>query len=131
MSVEQSLPEDGVELEARAPIDTGGRETTGAEDVRDVELSDVEAQDDALDAQIEALDDGRTAVTSHADTLFTVPAREQFAALGDPAVTSEPRVDAATSRLVELPDLPTTDHVEVYDDVHRRLQDALADAEVR
>jgi hypothetical protein len=40
-------------------------------------------------------------------------------------------VDAATARLAEVPDLPTTDHVEVYEDVHRRLQEALAEAEVR
>jgi hypothetical protein len=46
-------------------------------------------------------------------------------------VTGEPRVDAATARLDEVTDLPTTDHVAVYDDVHRRLQDALADADAR
>jgi hypothetical protein len=38
-------------------------------------------------------------------------------------------VDAATARLEELADLPTADHVAVYDDVHQRLQDALADAD--
>ena len=49
----------------------------------------------------------------------------------EPEVTGDARVDAATARLDELADLPTSDHVAVYDDVHRRLQDALADAEVR
>ena len=48
-----------------------------------------------------------------------------------PEVTGDPRIDAATARLGDLADLPTADHVAVYDDVHRRLQDALADAEVR
>ena len=46
-------------------------------------------------------------------------------------VTGDPRIDAATARLGDLAELPTSDHVAVYDDVHRRLQDALADAEVR
>jgi hypothetical protein len=62
---------------------------------------------------------------------FVVSAKEQFAALDDPPVTGEARVDAATARLAELIDLPTSDHVAVYDDLHRRLQDALAHADVR
>ena len=49
----------------------------------------------------------------------------------DVEITGDARVDAATARLEEVPDLPTADHVAVYDDVHRRLQDALSDAEVR
>jgi len=60
-----------------------------------------------------------------------VSAKEQLAALAEPEVTGDARIDAATARLGDLADLPTADHVAVYDDVHRRLQDALADAEVR
>ncbi len=60
---------------------------------------------------------------------FALSAREQFSALDDSPVTGEARVDAATARLGEIADLPTPDHVAVYDDVHRRLQDALADAD--
>ena len=41
--------------------------------------------------------------------------------------TGVPAVDAALERLAELEQLPTADHVEVFDGVHRRLQDALAD----
>jgi hypothetical protein len=40
--------------------------------------------------------------------------------------TGDPRVDAAVARLAELDERPTAEHVEVYDDVHRRLQDALS-----
>jgi len=36
------------------------------------------------------------------------------------------RVDAALSRLTELEDRPVVEHVAVYDEVHRLLQDALA-----
>lgn len=39
--------------------------------------------------------------------------------------TGEERVDAALARIGELDDLPLTAHPEVFDDVHRRLQDAL------
>ena len=35
-------------------------------------------------------------------------------------------VDAALARLGELDDRPVSEHVAVYDEVHRLLQDALA-----
>ena len=96
--------------------------------------------DDQVDAELDALDDGSDAVGSGATTPevarsealpFVLTAREHFASVGDVEITGEARVDAATARLDEIPDLPTQDHVAVYDDVHRRLQDALSDAEVR
>lgn len=42
-------------------------------------------------------------------------------------LTGDPRVDAALERLGSLAGLPLPAHVTVYDDVHRLLQDALAD----
>lgn len=39
----------------------------------------------------------------------------------------DPRVDTAVARLAELEALRTSDHVRVFEDVHRRLQAALAD----
>jgi hypothetical protein len=109
------------------------------------ELADVNRQDSVLDHRIEDLDDGAGA-TGMPDAVeraegpqppvsgalpFVVPAREQFRALGEPPVTGDARVDAATARLAELAELPTSEHVTVYEDVHRRLQDALSDADVR
>ena len=44
-----------------------------------------------------------------------------------PEPTGVPIVDAAVERLAELDALPTSEHVAVYDAVHRQLQDALAD----
>jgi hypothetical protein len=44
-----------------------------------------------------------------------------------PQPTGVPTVDAAVDRLAELDDLPTGEHVAIYDAVHRQLQDALAD----
>ncbi len=43
-----------------------------------------------------------------------------------PEPTGDERVDAALSRLDELLTAPVADHVEVFEDVHRRLQDVLA-----
>jgi hypothetical protein len=44
-----------------------------------------------------------------------------------PEPTGVPAVDAALEKLKELGGLPTGEHVAVYDEVHRLLQDALAD----
>jgi len=109
-----------------------------------VEAWDADADDEPAGAEdgstdrIDDLDDGSALTGSipvgddvpGSDVLFTLSSREQFSALDDPEVTGDARVDAAAARLSELPDLPTSDHVAVYDDVHRRLQDALADADV-
>jgi hypothetical protein len=109
----------------------------------DGEAADTVVLEDAAEAAdadpIDAIGDGSTAVGPGAaheqqpsGTLaFALSAREQLASLPDPEVTGDARVDAATARLGDLAELPTSDHVAVYDDVHRRLQDALADAEVR
>jgi hypothetical protein len=43
--------------------------------------------------------------------------------------TGESAVDDALARLSQIGDAPTADHVEIYDDVHRRLTDALADVD--
>ncbi len=93
------------------------------------------AHDAEVDADLDRLDDGGDAVGRHLPASgalpFVMSAREQFASVGDVAVTGDARVDAATARLEEVADLPTSDHLAVYDDVHRRLQDALSDADVR
>jgi hypothetical protein len=41
--------------------------------------------------------------------------------------TDEPPVDAAVKRLDDLDNAPVSEHVEVFEDAHRQLQDALAD----
>jgi hypothetical protein len=40
----------------------------------------------------------------------------------------DPRIAAAVARLDGLADAPPVEHVEVYEDVHRVLQESLADA---
>lgn len=44
-----------------------------------------------------------------------------------PTPTGDTRVDAALTRLQTLDELPVAEHVGVYDEVNRLLQDALAD----
>jgi len=45
----------------------------------------------------------------------------------DQAPTGVPAADAATERLSQLDDAPLEEHVEIYEDAHRRLQEGLAD----
>lgn len=52
---------------------------------------------------------------------------------GEPArepLTGEPRVDAALARLGELPDLPVSEHREVFEHVHRSLTEVLGELDV-
>jgi hypothetical protein len=42
--------------------------------------------------------------------------------------TGEPAVDAAVARLAELDERPTSDHADVYEEVHRRLDGLLRGA---
>jgi hypothetical protein len=51
---------------------------------------------------------------------------EPFALVPDPEPTGHPDVDAALDRLRELPERPTGAHPDLYDGIHQRLQDALA-----
>ncbi len=42
--------------------------------------------------------------------------------------TGDARIDAALDRMRDVSQLPTTEHVEVFEEVHRRMQDLLADS---
>ena len=44
-----------------------------------------------------------------------------------PEPTGVPAADEARERLAGVDDAPLEEHVEVYEDVHRRLQEGLAD----
>ena len=54
------------------------------------------------------------------------PQPEPFAAVPEPEPTGHPDVDAALDRLRELPERPTGAHPDLYDGIHQRLQEALA-----
>ena len=59
-----------------------------------------------------------------ADGEIEAPEPEAWTRLASTGVSS---VDAAIEELSRLDELPTSDHVAVYEGVHRQLQDALAD----
>jgi hypothetical protein len=54
------------------------------------------------------------------------PFVEEIRAQADLPETGDARVDEVLSGLAGIENLPTTEHVAVYDEVHRGLQDALA-----
>ena len=118
-------------LDAQADVDASddeyGVEVDGHSDFQ----SDIDSD---LDAAIDEVNDGgasvRPVITAESLPL-AMSTRDAFLHARDVPVTGDARVDAATARLSELVDLPTSDHAAVYDDVHRRLQDALADADQR
>ena len=123
---------DVVDLpDAQADVDASddeyGVEADGHSDFQ----SDIDSD---LDAAIDEVNDGgasvRPVITAESLPL-AMSTRDAFLHARDVPVTGDARVDAATARLSELVDLPTSDHAAVYDDVHRRLQDALADADQR
>jgi len=121
-----------VEIDADEQVDT-----QVVDEVDDVDEADSGADldvDAQLDAAIHAVNDGgesvRPVVTAESLPLAMSP-RDAFIHAREIPATGDARVDAATARLTELADLPTSDHAAVYDDVHRRLQDALADADQR
>lgn len=45
----------------------------------------------------------------------------------EPSRTGVAAADAAADRLTELDEAPLDEHVAIYEDVHRRLQEGLAD----
>ena len=59
------------------------------------------------------------------------PAAVDSGAADEPASTGVPAADAARERLTAVDDAPLEQHVEVYEDVHRRLQEGLADLDER
>ncbi|MBI1376196.1 MAG: hypothetical protein GC157_01725 [Frankiales bacterium] len=121
-------PTDRTEDIVAAGDGTGADSTDVTEDVDAADVTHDVVDDDA---DLDAWDDGSDVVGPGGSLPFVVSAREEFAALGEVERTGDARVDAATARLAEVAELPVADHVAVYDDVHRRLQDALADADVR
>ena len=64
---------------------------------------------------------------------LTHPATEHSAAGHSAAVdsTGDPRVDDAMARLVDVDGAPVSEHLDIYQDVHRRLHEALADLDSR
>ena len=79
------------------------------------ELDDIDnSGEDAVDDAVDSLDGD--------EQVAEPPTRPDR-----PGTTGDPRVDDAIARLDDLDGSPTSEHVEIVDDVHRRLQSALSD----
>ena len=84
--------------------------------VQFADSTDIDENDIVFDSAIAEVSDYLDVVsTDSALALFALP------------TTGEPRVDDALGRLGDLESLPVHEHVEVFEDVQRRLHDTLAD----
>ncbi len=101
-------------------------------DDADDQESDLDSQDSdaaqSSDITLEAetataFDSAIAEVSDYLDVVSTDSALALFAL----PTTGEPRVDDALGRLGDLESLPVHEHVEVFEDVQRRLHDTLAD----
>ncbi|MCI0688250.1 MAG: hypothetical protein L0Y54_13595 [Sporichthyaceae bacterium] len=69
-------------------------------------------------------DDGEDDLSPHERT---VPTGDPDVPLPEPPETGDERVDDALTELAEITGQPPAEHVAVFERVHRRLQDTLAD----
>jgi hypothetical protein len=93
------------------------------ESISDFAADDVDAGgnlETAPSDEVEA--DGRPDVDAELESAIDLP---EAGALPD--ATGVSSVDAALTELAPLDELPTSEHVAVYEGLHRQLQDALAD----
>jgi CBS-domain-containing membrane protein len=95
-----------------------------------MENSEVNDYLDTLDETIDVDDETSDSLLGQESGLFT----EEVSAPQAPIVsmdtlpiTGEARVDDALGRLADLQGLPVNEHVDVFEDVQRRLHETLAD----
>ena len=95
-----------------------------------MENSEVNDYLDTLDETVDVDDETSDSLLGQESGLFT----EEISAPQAPIVsmdtlpiTGEARVDDALGRLADLQGLPVNEHVDVFEDVQRRLHETLAD----
>ena len=95
-----------------------------------MENSEVNDYLDTLDETVDIEDETSDSLLGQESELFT----EEISAPQAPIVsmdtlpiTGEARVDDALGRLADLQGLPVNEHVDVFEDVQRRLHETLAD----
>jgi len=91
------------------------------DDNLDDHFDDSSSADDDLDDDLDDDADGLDA------TIVSAVDAPEAAAWTRPDSTGVSGVDAAIEELARLDELPTGEHVAVYEGLHRQLQDALAD----
>jgi hypothetical protein len=95
-----------------------------------MENSEVNDYLDTLEETIDADDETSDSLLGHESGLFVeevlVP-QAPIVSMETLPITGEARVDDALGRLADLQGLPVHEHVDVFEDVQRRLHETLAD----
>jgi hypothetical protein len=92
------------------------------ESVSDFVAQDADGSDVGPDAATDTHIEAETESDANIDSAIDEPGTWAL-----PDATGVSSVDAALTELARLDELPTSEHVAVYEGLHRQLQDALAD----
>lgn len=95
-----------------------------------MENSEVNDYLDTLDETFESSEESTTSLLGEDSGLFVeeaVAPQAPIVSMDTLPITGEARVDDALGRLADLQGLPVHEHVDVFEDVQRRLHDTLAD----
>jgi poly-gamma-glutamate capsule biosynthesis protein CapA/YwtB (metallophosphatase superfamily) len=95
-----------------------------------MENSEVNDYIDTLDETIDVDDETSDSLLGQESGLFTeevVIPQAPVVSMDTLPITGEARVDDALGRLADLQGLPVHEHVDVFEDVQRRLHETLAD----
>ncbi len=95
------------------------------EDTEEVEEFDVDADEEDSDDEDESEEDEDFESNDFEEEASTPQA--PVVSMATLPITGEARVDDALGRLADLQGLPVHEHVEVFEDVQRRLHETLAD----
>ena len=95
-----------------------------------MENSEVNDYLDTLDETVDIDDESSDSLLGQDSELFTEEAlapQAPIVSMDTLPITGEARVDDALGRLADLQGLPVHEHVDVFEDVQRRLHETLAD----
>ena len=95
-----------------------------------MENSEVNDYLDTLDETVDVDDETSDSLLGQESELFTeevVAPQAPIVSMETLPITGEARVDDALGRLADLQGLPVHEHVDVFEDVQRRLHETLAD----
>ena len=95
-----------------------------------MENSDVNDYLDTLEETIDGSEDSTGSLLGEESGLFVEEAlapQAPVVSMDSLPITGEARVDDALGRLADLQGLPVHEHVDVFEDVQRRLHETLAD----
>ena len=105
-------------------VEESGESLLG-EDTEEVEEFDVDADEEDSDDEDESEEDEDFESNDFEEEASTPQA--PVVSMATLPITGEARVDDALGRLADLQGLPVHEHVEVFEDVQRRLHETLAD----